>query len=175
MFDSFNSSSFVIPAPQCVNEEYLIARSSTTITVRLLGFCTFSLQCKIERKLSKMWSLHSPSGGASLATLVVPHSAMSAGAAWNCVTTSVWWLCRNPEVELRYTMQNVVCSNCLVVCFPTAYWSILLRKAARTQGGPHTSPCTMKALHTKCGLWQPQESCHLGGCGGVSRIQRSEP
>ena len=36
-------------------------------------------------------SIYSPSGAASLATLVVPHSAMSVGEAWNHVTTSVWW------------------------------------------------------------------------------------
>ena len=49
-------------------------------------------------------SLYSPSGAASLATLVVPHSAMSVGAAWNRMTTSVWWLCGNPGVELRCRM-----------------------------------------------------------------------
>ena len=49
-------------------------------------------------------SIYSPSGGASLATLAVPHSAMNVGEAWNRVTTSVWWPCANPGVELRYTM-----------------------------------------------------------------------
>ena len=49
-------------------------------------------------------SIHSPSGAASLATLVVPHSAMSVGAAWNRVTTNVWSPCGYPGVELRYTM-----------------------------------------------------------------------
>ena len=49
-------------------------------------------------------SIYSPSGAASLATLAVPHSAMSVGKAWSRVTTSVWWLCGNPGVELRYTM-----------------------------------------------------------------------
>ena len=44
-------------------------------------------------------SLYSPSGAASLATLAAPHSAMSVGAAWNRVTTSVWWLCGNPALE----------------------------------------------------------------------------
>ena len=46
----------------------------------------------------------SPSGAASLAALAVPHSAMSVGEAWNRVTTTVWWLCGNLGVELRYTM-----------------------------------------------------------------------
>ena len=66
-------------------------------------------------------SIYSPSGAASLATVVVPHSAMSGCAAWNRVTTSVWWLCGNQGVELLYTMRNVGCSNGLFVCFPTAY------------------------------------------------------
>ena len=35
-----------------------------------------------------------------------------------------------------------------------------------TQGGAHTGRCTMKALHTKGGLWPPEESCHLGGVQG---------
>ena len=40
-----------------------------------------------------------------LALLAVPHSAMSVGAAWNRVATSVWWLVvEAPVVELRYTM-----------------------------------------------------------------------
>ena len=49
-------------------------------------------------------SIYSPSGAASLATLVVPHSAMSVGEAWTRVTTSVWCSCGNPGVELQYTM-----------------------------------------------------------------------
>ena len=49
-------------------------------------------------------SIYSLGGVASLATLVVPHSAMSVGEAWGRVTTSVWWPCGNPGVELRYTM-----------------------------------------------------------------------
>ena len=40
-----------------------------------------------------------------LALLAVPHSAMSVGAAWNRVATSVWWpVVEAPGVELRYTM-----------------------------------------------------------------------
>ena len=40
-----------------------------------------------------------------LALLAVPHSAMSVGAAWNRVATSVWWpVVVTPGVELRYTM-----------------------------------------------------------------------
>ena len=46
-------------------------------------------------------SIYSSSGAASLATLVVPHSAMSVGEAWTRVTISVWWSCGNPGVELR--------------------------------------------------------------------------
>ena len=49
-------------------------------------------------------SIYSPSGATSLATLAVPNSAMSVGEAWGHVTTSVWWPCGNPGVELRYTM-----------------------------------------------------------------------
>ena len=49
-------------------------------------------------------SIYSPGGLASLATLAVPQSAMSVGEVWSRVTTSVWWLCGNPGVELRYTM-----------------------------------------------------------------------
>ena len=49
-------------------------------------------------------SIYYPSGTASLATLAVPHSAMSVGEAWNRVTTSVWWPWRNSGVELRCTM-----------------------------------------------------------------------
>ena len=45
--------------------------------------------------------------------LAVPHSAMSVGEAWSHVTTSVWWPCGNPGVELRYTMLNV---GCFFVC-----------------------------------------------------------
>ena len=76
-------------------------------------------------------SIYSLSGAASLATLVVPHSTMSVGEAWTCVTTSIWWSCGNPGVELRYTMCNVGCSTCLFVCFTTPYWPVLLRN---TQG-----------------------------------------
>ena len=76
-------------------------------------------------------SIYSPSGAASLATLVVPHSTMSVGEAWTRVATSVWWSCGNPGVELRYTMCNVGCSTYFFVCFTTLYWSVLLRN---TQG-----------------------------------------
>ena len=72
-------------------------------------------------------SIYSSSGAASLATLVVPHSAMSVGEAWTRVTISVWWSCGNPGVELQYTMCNVGCSFCLFVCFTSLHWSVLLR------------------------------------------------
>ena len=49
-------------------------------------------------------SIYSPGEAVSLATLAVPHSAMSVGAAWSRMTTSVWWPCGNPVVELRYAM-----------------------------------------------------------------------
>ena len=49
-------------------------------------------------------SIYSSSGAASLATLAVPHSAMSVREAWNRVTTSVWWSCGNSGVELWYKM-----------------------------------------------------------------------
>ena len=32
------------------------------------------------------------------------------------MSTSVWWSCGNPGVELRYTMCNVGCSTCLFFC-----------------------------------------------------------
>ena len=35
--------------------------------------------------------------------------------------------------------------------------------AVRTQGGAHTRWYTQKAVHTKGGLWPPEESCNLRG------------
>ena len=55
----------------------------------------------IEHRVQSIYSL---GRAPSLATLAVPHSAMSVGEAWSRVTTSVWWPCGNPGVELRYTM-----------------------------------------------------------------------
>ena len=49
--------------------------------------------------------IYSSSGAASLATLAVPQSAMSVGAACNRVTTSVWW----PVVETRELNSGTQC------------------------------------------------------------------
>ena len=60
-------------------------------------------------------------------------------------------------------MQNVKCGVFqLFVCL--FHNCILVSSVA--QGSTYTRRCTMKALHTKGGLWPLQDSCYFGGVRG---------
>ena len=109
-------------------------------------------------------SIYSSSGAASLATLVVPHSAMSVGAAWNRVATNVWW----PVVETREW-------NCGPQC---AMWGVLFVCLFVLQ--PYIGRCCC-ATHKAGPQWGPREGmgyatgCQPWGQGQIANIPTCWP
>ena len=109
-------------------------------------------------------SIYSSSGAASLATLVVPHSAMSVGAAWNRVATNVWW----PVVETREW-------NCGTQC---AIWGVIFVCLFVLQ--PYIGRCCC-ATHKAGPQWGPREGmgyvtgCQPWGQGQIANIPTCWP